>query len=119
VVFANLLPAIAMGGHLLVTTPNLYRLRNLVRLASGRRVFDYFLVPGPDQPVGHFLEYSQEQLEWHVRKADLQIVESSVRQLTWGGGHLAARLARRAVAPLLAVRPLWRDNLLVLARRRS
>lgn len=117
VVLSNLVPAIAPGGHLLLTTPNLYRLRNLVRLAGGRRMFDYFLVPGPDQPLGHFLEYSKEQLEWHVRKADLQIVESSLRQLTWGGGSRAARIARRAVAPLLMMRPLWRDNLVVLARR--
>ena len=117
VVFSNLAPAIEPGGHLLVTTPNLYRLRNLVRLATGRRVFDYFLVPGPDQPLGHFLEYSQEQLDWHVRQAGFELVESSLQQLTWGAGSTPAKIARRAVAPLLKARPLWRDNLVVLARR--
>jgi 2-polyprenyl-3-methyl-5-hydroxy-6-metoxy-1,4-benzoquinol methylase len=119
VVFANLVPAIRPGGHLLITTPNLYRLRNLVRLLSGQRIFDYFLVPGPDQPLGHFLEYSREQLEWHVENAGLEIVESSIEQLSWGAATLAARLARRAVSPLLKARPLWRDNLVILARRPS
>jgi 2-polyprenyl-3-methyl-5-hydroxy-6-metoxy-1,4-benzoquinol methylase len=119
VVFSNLVPAIKPGGHLLITTPNLYRLRNLVRLASGRKVFDYFLVPGPDQPLGHFIEYSREQLEWHVKRAGLELVESALEQLTWGAGSVGAKLARQAVAPLLWARPLWRDNLVILARRPS
>jgi 2-polyprenyl-3-methyl-5-hydroxy-6-metoxy-1,4-benzoquinol methylase len=119
VVFANLVPAIRPGGHLLVTTPNLYRLRNLVRFVSGKRIFDHFLVPGPDRPLGHFLEYSREQLEWHVTNAGFEIVESSLEQLSWGAATLGARLARRALSPLLRARPLWRDNLVILARRPS
>jgi 2-polyprenyl-3-methyl-5-hydroxy-6-metoxy-1,4-benzoquinol methylase len=116
VVLSNLAPAIRPGGHLLLTTPNLYRFRNLFRLATGRKIFDHFLVPGPDQPLGHFLEYSREQLEWHVARAGLQLVESSLQQLTWGGATRTAQLARRAMAPLLMLNPLWRDNLVILAR---
>jgi 2-polyprenyl-3-methyl-5-hydroxy-6-metoxy-1,4-benzoquinol methylase len=117
VVFGNLVRALAPGGHLLVTTPNLYRLRNVLRLATGRHLFDYFLVPGPDQPLGHFLEYGLEQMKWHVTRAGLEIVESSIEQLSWGGATRAARLARRALAPLLHANPLWRDSLVILARR--
>ena len=117
VVLENLAPALRPGGHLLLTTPNLYRLRNVLRLATGRHVFDHFVVPGPDQPLGHFVEYSREQLEWHVRRAGLQLVESTLQQLSWGAASTGARLARRALAPLLMARPLWRDNLVVLAQR--
>jgi 2-polyprenyl-3-methyl-5-hydroxy-6-metoxy-1,4-benzoquinol methylase len=118
-VFANLLPAIRPGGHLLVTTPNLYRLRNLVRLARGQQVFDYFLVPGPEQPLGHFLEYSREQLEWHLRRAGLDVAAVSLEQLSWGGASTRAKLARALLSPLLLLRPLWRDNLVILAQRPS
>jgi 2-polyprenyl-3-methyl-5-hydroxy-6-metoxy-1,4-benzoquinol methylase len=117
VVFANLLPALRPGGHLLVTTPNLYRLRNLIRMALGKRIFDYFLVPGPDQPLGHFIEYSREQLEWHLTRSGFQVVESSLEQLTFGGASRRAQLARRALAPILSLNPLWRDNLVILARQ--
>jgi 2-polyprenyl-3-methyl-5-hydroxy-6-metoxy-1,4-benzoquinol methylase len=117
VVFGNLRTAIRPGGYLLVTTPNLYRLRNLLRMALGKRIFDYFLVPGPEQPLGHFIEYAREQLEWHVTRAGLEVVESSLEQLTFGGASRGAQLARRALAPILAIHPLWRDNLVILARR--
>ncbi len=117
VVFGNLVQALAPGGHLLVTTPNLYRLRNVLRLALGRHIFDHFLVPGPDQPLGHFLEYGLEQLKWHITKAGLELVESSIEQLSWGAATRGAQLARKALAPLLMARPLWRDSLVILARR--
>lgn len=117
IVFGNLRPSVAPGGHFLVTTPNLYRLRNVLRLAAGRHVFDHFLVPGPDQPLGHFLEYGLEQMKWHVTKAGFDIVESSIEQLSWGAASRRAQLARRVLAPLLMARPLWRDSLVILARR--
>jgi SAM-dependent methyltransferase len=117
IVFSNLLLALKPGGHLLVTTPNLYRLRNLGRMATGRHLFDNFFVPGADDPLGHFLEYGRAQMEWQVHKAGLEIVESSLEQLSWGAASTAAKIARRMLAPLLLARPLWRDNLVILARR--
>ncbi|MGB8298937.1 MAG: class I SAM-dependent methyltransferase [Polyangia bacterium] len=117
VVFANLLPALRPGGCLLVTTPNLYRLRNLIRMARGKRLFDYFLVPGPDQPLGHFVEYAREQLEWHLVRAGFVVIESSLEQLTFGGASVRARMARKVLAPVLFLNPLWRDNIVILARK--
>jgi 2-polyprenyl-3-methyl-5-hydroxy-6-metoxy-1,4-benzoquinol methylase len=115
VVFANLRPVIRPGGHLLVTTPNLYRLRNLLRMVLGKKIFDNFVLPGPNQPLGHFLEYAREQIEWQLEKAGYTIVKSSLEQLSWGGASSLARFSRLALAPLVRLRPLWRDNMVILA----
>jgi len=119
IVFANLKKALRPGGQLLVTTPNLYRFRNLTRMVTGRRIFDRFVLPAQDRPIGHFLEYAQEHLEWQVREAGLEIAESSLEQLSWGGSSFSARVARKLLAPLLKVHPLWRDNIVIVARRPS
>ena len=55
-------------GILIMTTPNLYRLRNIVFLATGRRIFDYFDLPH-DTGFGHVLEYSCDHLDWQLRRA--------------------------------------------------
>jgi 2-polyprenyl-3-methyl-5-hydroxy-6-metoxy-1,4-benzoquinol methylase len=116
-VFADLRPAIVPGGRLILTTPNLYRLRNVVRLATGQRVFDTFRLPARDRPLGHFLEYDRKQLSWHLHEAGFEIEVAAIEQLDHGGASLPARLARQILRPVLAVRPLWRDNLVFVARR--
>lgn len=116
-VFRNLYSALRPGGHLLITTPNLYRLRNVMRMLTGQRIFDYFLVPEKDRPLGHFLEYAKDQLDWHVREAGFEIRHSSLEQLTLGGASAKARWGRRTLYPLLWARPLWREHIVVVARR--
>ena len=56
------------NGILIMTTSNLYRLRNIVFLATGRRIFDYFDLPN-DAGFGHVLEYSSDHLDWQLRRA--------------------------------------------------
>jgi hypothetical protein len=56
-------------------------------------------------------------MEWQMREAGLELELSERAQLTWGGATRGARLARRMLRPALALRPLWRDNLVLLGRR--
>ena len=116
-VFRNLAEALVPGGHLLVTTPNLYRLRNLVRLATGRPVFDYFRVPTPDAPLGHFVEYALDQIVWQLGEAGFEIAQAGLVQLSHGGSSTFARISRTLLAPVFAIRPQFRDNILVVARK--
>ncbi len=104
------------GGYIVLTTPNLYRLRNLVRLAAGARVFDTFMYPEAGQSIGHPLEYSKQHLEWQIERAGLEVVYVNLEQLANVGATPVTRIARWLARPFL-VRPLWRDSLVGLARK--
>lgn len=104
------------GGHVLVTTPNLYRLRNVVRLALGMRLFCNFYYPPRGRSLGHPVEYSREQLGWQIERAGLDLVFNELTQLSNRGSSVAANVARALMVPLLA-RPEWRDNLVACGRR--
>ena len=56
------------GGVLVCSTPNLYRLRNVVYLALGRPIFDHFDSPS-EHGAGHVIEYSAEHLSWQLSQA--------------------------------------------------
>jgi SAM-dependent methyltransferase len=100
-------------GMLIMTTPNLYRLRNIVFLATGRRIFDYFDLPG-DAGFGHVLEYSSEHLDWQLRRAGFDDFTISLREFH----HAPVRRLDRCASTLgrpLRLLPRLRDNLLAIA----
>jgi SAM-dependent methyltransferase len=103
------------GGHILITTPNLFRLRNLVRMFMGRDFLDYFTYPQPGQGLGHQLEYSAEHLRWQIERAGLEVVTIVHDQLGQTGHSTLARAARFLTAPLRA-RHKWREELVAIAR---
>lgn len=101
------------GGHLICTTPNLYRLRNIVYLALGRPIFDHFDIPG-DRGCGHVLEYSAEHLRWQIERAGFADIELELREFAHVPNRRTDRLLMRVGKPLLRV-PRFRDNLLATA----
>lgn len=104
------------GGWLFLTTPNLYRFRNLVRLSLGLRVFDTFQIPERGSTIGHPLEYSQNHLKWQLEAAGFVSVNIQLRQLDNAGASLWTQLGRIIASPLL-IRPLWRDKLVAIAKK--
>lgn len=103
------------GGALLVTTPNLFRLRNLARMIRGRDLFDTFMLPRNDVSLGHQTEYSAKHLGWHIREAGFTLELMKHDQLGATGFSFRARLARKLLAPL-QLREAWREELVAVGR---
>lgn len=101
------------GGMIVCSTPNLYRLRNIVFLALGRPIFDHFDLPS-DKGSGHVLEYSAEHLRWQFEQAGLQEIRLELREFAHTPNRASDRLLAVLGKPLLR-NPRFRDNLLVTA----
>lgn len=115
VLFERLKRCLKPGGTLFLTTPNLFRLRNLIRMFLGVEFLDRFMLPQPGQGLGHQLEYSANHLSWQIERAGLSRIFIEHDELGRVGHSPGARLARRLLAPL-RLRPIWRDGLVAAAR---
>lgn len=105
------------GGHLFLTTPNLYRLRNLVRMMLGKQIFCNWFYPSPGQSLGHVLEYSREHLVWQMAQGGLRDIQCEVTQLISKGHSLFSTMNRQLAVPLFRLRPIWQDNLVAWGRK--
>ena len=107
------------GGYLFCTTPNLYRLRNVIRLALGLRVFDFFFIPEESKSIGHPFEYYDAHLRFHLERAGFEVKSIERKQLHGfeSGATNLARVGRFLAAPLL-INPAWRDSLVAIATSR-
>lgn len=103
------------GGWLLLTTPNLYRIRNAMRLLIGKPVFSELRYPERGRSLGHPLEYSRDHLLWQLNRAGYESCAIEYRQLVNHGSSWPTHLARMLITPL-HLRPLWRDHLVAVAR---
>lgn len=66
-VLENINKYLKPGGVLLVTTPNLHRLSNRLRMLAGKRIFAHFV---PEELLmGHLREYTPEELVFLLQKA--------------------------------------------------
>jgi SAM-dependent methyltransferase len=101
------------GGLLICSTPNLYRIRNVMFLATGRKIFDHFGLPV--RAYGHIIEYSAEHLAWQFEQAGFADVNISFKQFAHSPNKRVDRLLEALGTPLLLI-PRYRDNLLAVAR---
>jgi SAM-dependent methyltransferase len=102
------------GGVLICTTPNLYRLRNVVYMALGRRIFDNFQYPESEIALEHVLEYSRDHLDWQFSKVGFAKYHVEYFQMH----HLPSNPLNRPLALLgypLHLVPRWRDYLVATA----
>ena len=101
------------GGLLLCSTPNLYRLRNVVYLVTGRRLFGHFDVP-EERSYLPVLDYSAEHLTWQFGKAGLVDCEVELRDFSHAPYEPLNRALYALGAPLRRI-PRHRDHLLAVA----
>jgi SAM-dependent methyltransferase len=115
VVLERIRKAMRPNGILLCTTPNLYRLRNVLFMATGRPIFDHFQMGDGQNALGHILEYTAEHLAWQFLKAGFENCTIERVQMS----HMPTNRLHRPLAILgypLHLIPLWRDNLVATAR---
>jgi SAM-dependent methyltransferase len=114
VLFERIKRSLKPGGVLFLTTPNLFRMRNLVRMFLGIEFLDRFLLPRPGEGLGHQLEYSANHLGWQFERAEMKTIFIHHDELGRVGHSPKARFARALLAPL-RLRPIWRDGLVAAA----
>lgn len=117
VVLERLGRVLRSDGVIICTTPNLYRLRNVLYMAFGRRIFDYFQYPDAEVALSHVIEYSRDHLEWQFKRAGFTQCRVEYSQMH----HSPTNLLYRPLAWLgypLHIVPRWRDNLVATASRR-
>lgn len=102
------------GGVLICTTPNLYRLRNVLYMAIGHPIFDNFQYADEDIALGHVVEYSREHLDWQFKKVGF----TQYRVEYFQAHHMPTNPLHRPLAILgypLHLVPRWRDYLVATA----
>lgn len=113
VVLERLRTVLRPGGILICTTPNLYRLRNVVFLAIGKTIFDHFRMP-TDRGLGHVIEYSKDHLTWQFERAGFENIRVALRQFHHSPHDMRFRILSWFGYPLYLY-PRFRDNLLAVA----
>ncbi len=114
IVLERLRKVLKPGGVIICTTPNLFRLRNVVFMATGQRIFDFFQYPDTDIALGHVLEYSRDHLDWQFKKAGFTQYQVEYSQMH----HSPTNPLHRPLALLgypLHLLPRWRDSLVATA----
>lgn len=65
------------GGKLIITTPNIFRIANTVKMLTCKNIF---ALPSKG-PAGHFKEYSMQDLEDFANLCNLKVTDAKLRNL--------------------------------------
>lgn len=116
VIFRKLFDRLAPGGSIFLTTPNGYRLRNILYMLFGKRILDHYRYPEGDEGMGHQLEYTLPELEWQTQRAGGELLFAEHYDDGWRGRSFGAQAAKLAFKPANLV-PHLRNSIVLAARR--
>jgi 2-polyprenyl-3-methyl-5-hydroxy-6-metoxy-1,4-benzoquinol methylase len=114
IVLERLRRALKPGGLLICSTPNLYRLRNIVYMILGKRIFANFMYP-EDLGIGHVVEYSQEHLRWQFDRAGFADTPVELCELRHWPNRWSHKILMAIGYPLTWV-PHFRGNLVAVGK---
>ncbi len=118
IVLARIMRLLKPGGVLFMTTPNGFRLRNVIYMLLNREILDRYRYPDGDEPLGHQHEYTMRQMLWQVERAGLELLFAEFYEDGWKGATPAARLGRRLAKPVSLIAHL-RNGLVMAARKKA
>jgi len=114
---------LAPGGHLLITTPNVARIGNVLKLMVGRSNFDRLVPIDYEHPEDewrpHFREYTLSEIEIFLQGVGFEVVESGHflgHDTRYNIKSVTQRIIDSVKLPFYAI-PHFRTNLLVLGRK--
>jgi SAM-dependent methyltransferase len=113
VVLERLRRALKRNGVVICSTPNFYSLRNVVFIALGLRIHDYFRMP-EDRSLGHVIEYSRDHLRWQFEKAGFTDCRIEYCEMRHSPINPVFRIMSWIGSPLFLI-PRFRDKLLAIA----
>lgn len=104
------------GAWLVLTTPNLYSIRNTVYLLLGRRLFGHFFYPVEGEYcANHIVEYSRSHLVWQLERAGFSDIRVEFRQFHHTPYSQVFRVLYGIGHPVFCV-GRFRQSLLAVAR---
>lgn len=115
VTFRKMIKILKPGSWLVMTTPNGFRIRNVLKMLTNREVLDIYRYPDGDEPLGHQHEYTVRQMDWQLRHAGFSPHVLRTYISGWQGASTGARIAHKLTAPFNLF-PHLRDGLLIAAR---
>ena len=111
IVLEKLATLLKPNGWLVLTTPNGFRIRNVLRMLANVEVLGIYRYPDGDEALGHQHEYSLRQMQWQIEHAGFRIETLKTYQSGWQGSSLKARLLHAVTSPF-ALFPHLRDGLI-------
>lgn len=106
--------ALRPGGKIVISTPNLHRLRNLAMLLVGKDPWGYFAKASGDHFFGMFLDFSRDHLEWQLRTAGFRDIETELVEYPHRATTLVGRVGNAVGRPLQRI-PRFRGGLVAVA----
>ncbi len=115
-IFGKLAGMLRPGGLLFLTTPNGFRIRNVLYMLANKRVLDHFRYNEDNVPMGHMHEYTMPQMLWQAERAGLEVLLAEQTMSGWGGSSKGAKIMRALTAPAQLV-PHLRESLILTLRK--
>lgn len=114
VYLARLRHALRPGGRIIVSTPNLQRLRNLAYLTLGKDPWGYFARTSGDHFFGMFLDFSCDHLAWQLETAGFRDVRTELVDYPHRATTLGGRMGNTLGRPLQSI-PRFRAGIVATA----